>query len=81
MMFRNTASRGWPLRSYIASRNAGSMTTIIAIAAVLVLTERLSKKKSGTPRSAPPPKQTSCLFVRFIRTLLFTLLRSLGTLT
>ena len=57
------------------------MTTIITIAAALVLMERLSKKKSGTPRSAPPPKHKICLFVKLNSTLLFTLLRSLGTFT
>ncbi len=33
------------------------MTTIIAIAAALVPMTPLSKKKSGTPSSAPQPKQ------------------------
>ena len=81
MMFRSSTSSGWPLRSYMARRNAGSMTTIIAMAAALTLPCRLSKKKSGTPRSAPPPKQMSCRFVRLKSTLLFTFDRSLGTLT
>ena len=81
MMFRSTASSGCPLRSYMASRNAGSKTSIITIAAVLTPVTPLSKKKSGTPISAPPPKQMSCRFVRLKSTLLFTFDRSLGTLT
>ncbi len=81
MIFRSTASSGCPLRSYIASRNAGSMTTIIVIAAALVPMGLRSRKKSGTPISAPPPKHRSCRFVRLNSTLLFTLVRSLGMLT
>ncbi len=39
----------------------------------------LSKKKSGTPMSAPLPKQMSCRFVRLNMTFVFTAVRSLGT--
>ena len=81
MMFRSTTSSGCPLRSYTPSRNAGSITTIIVIAAVLVPMGFRSKKKSGTPISAPQPKHMSCRFVSLSSTLLFTLVRSLGTLT
>ena len=81
MIFRSTTSSGWPLRSYMARRNAGSITTIITIAAALTPMGRLSKKKSGTPMSAPQPKQMSCRFVRLNSTLLFTFVRSFGTLT
>ena len=73
MMFRSSTSSGWPLRSYMARRNAGSMTTIIIIAAVLTPVTPLSKKKSGTPISAPPPKQMSCRFVRLKKHLAFHL--------
>ena len=38
-----------------------------------------SKKKSGTPMSAPQPKQTSCLLVKLNATLVLTFVRSLGT--
>ena len=79
MIFFSTTSKGCPLRSYIPNRNAGSMTIIISIAAELVPMGFLSKKKSGTPMSAPPPRQRSCLFVRLRSTLLLTFVRSLGT--
>ena len=81
MIFRSTVSSGCPFRSYIANRNAGSMMTIIVIAAALVPMGLRSKKKSGTPMSAPPPKHKSCRFVRLNSTLLFTLVRSFGTVT
>ena len=50
-----TTSRGWPCRSYMASRKNGSMTIIMQNAAALLLAVRLSKKKSGTPMSAAAP--------------------------
>ena len=37
------------------------------------------RKKTGTPNSAAPPKQMSCLFVRLKNTLDLTLDKSLGT--
>jgi len=81
MIFRRMISSGWPFFSYIAMRNAGSITTIITIAAALTPMGFRSKKKSGAPMSAPQPKQMSCRFVRLNSTLLFTLVKSLGTLT
>ena len=54
-------SRGWPCFSYIASMKKGSMTSIMHMAATLLPAGPRSKKKSGTPMSAPQPKQTSCL--------------------
>ena len=57
----------------------GSMTKIMQSAAALVLICYLSRKNSGTPISAPPPKQISCRLVRFKKTLLFTAVRSFGT--
>ena len=57
------------------------MTIIIAIAATLAPVTLLSKKKIGRPINRPPPKQISCLFVRLKSTLVFTLVKSLGTLT
>ena len=57
----------------------GSMTKIMQSAAALVLICCLSRKNSGTPISAPPPKQISCRLVRFKKTLLFTAVRSFGT--
>ena len=56
------------------------MITIIPMTAVLTFTTVLSKKNDGTPMSAASPKQISCLFVRLNITLLFTFVRSLGTL-
>ena len=49
--------------------------------AVLELTESLSKKKSGTPTSTAEPKHTSCRLVNPNSTLLFTFVKSLGTVT
>ena len=57
----------------------GSMTSIIHMAATLFPTGPRSKKKSGTPMSAPLPKQISCLLVRLNATLVLTFVRSLGT--
>ncbi len=48
-------------------------------AAVLVPIYGFVRKKSGTPTSAPPPKQTSCRFVRLNRNLVFTPVKSFGT--
>ena len=78
-MLRMTTSSGWPFFSYMANSMAGIITTIITIAAGLVPMLPLSKKKSGTPMSAPPPKQTSCLLVKLNATLVLTFVRSLGT--
>ena len=72
-------SSGWPFFSYIASRKKGSMTSIMHIAAVLFPAGPRSKKKNGTPISAPPVKQTSCLLVKLNMTLVLTFVRSLGT--
>lgn len=78
-MFRMIFSSGCPFFSYIASRKNGSMTTTIQIAAALVPVCALSRKNSGTPTAAPAPKQISWRLVRFIITLVFTFVRSLGT--
>ena len=55
------------------------MTIIMHIAAVLLPIGPRSRKNSGTPMSAPPPKQISCRLVRLKATLVFTLVKSLGT--
>ena len=55
------------------------MTNIMHMTAVLVPTGPLSRKNSGTPMSAPQPKQTSCLLVRLNATLVLILVKSLGT--
>ena len=49
------------------------------IVAVLFPSGFLSKKKSGTPTSAPLPKQISCLLVRLNATLVLTRVKSFGT--
>ena len=61
----------------MANSIAGIITTIITMAAGLVPMLPLSKKKSGTPMSAPLPKQMSCRFVRLNNTLVLTLVKSL----
>jgi len=75
-----TTSKGCPSRSYMARKNSGSIRTIMH------MTDRLTfpvtffiRKKAGTPISAAPPKQMSCLFVRLKNTLDLTLDKSLGT--
>lgn len=55
------------------------MTTIIAIVLVLALAICFTKKNTGSPKRAASEKQISCLFVRLKKTLLLTLVRSLGT--
>ena len=48
-----TTSRGWPCRSYMASRKNGSMTIIMQNAAALLLAVRLSKSsRLGNGRSS-----------------------------
>ena len=79
MKCRAMTSSGWPSFSYMARKNSGSMITIIPIAARLKFPALLSRKKDGTPMSAPAPKQTSCRFVRPKNTLVFTRVRSRGT--
>ena len=63
----------------MANSIAGIITTIITMAAGLVPMLPLSKKKSGTPMSAPPPKHRICRFVKLNMTLVFTAFKSLGT--
>ena len=48
-------------------------------AAVLFPAEPRSRKNSGTPKSAPPVKQTNCRLVKLKATLVLTFVRSLGT--
>ncbi len=81
MIWPATTSKGCPCRSYMASRNRGSMTTIIANVAELEPTALRSKKKSGTPTSTAAPKHTNCRRVSPNSTLLFTFVRSFGTVT
>ena len=55
------------------------MAIIMHIAAALLPNGTRSRKNRGTPMSAPPPKQISCRLVRLNATLVFTLVKSLGT--
>ena len=55
------------------------MTSIIHMAAMLFPAGSRSKKKSGTPISAPPVKQISCRLVRLNMTFVLTFVKSLGT--
>ena len=48
MIWPAITSSGCPFFSYMASRNRGSMATIMQTVAVLELTVLRSKKKSGT---------------------------------
>ena len=79
MWFKMT-SNVCPFLSYIAIKKNGIMITIIPITAVFTVTTVFSKKNDGTPINAAIPKQISCLLVRLNITLLFTFVRSLGTL-
>ena len=80
-MFMNTLSAGSPSLSYMAAKNAGSISTIIAITAAVFPTAPFDRKYAGTPTAAAAPKHTSCLFVRLNSTFVLTLDRSFGTLT
>ena len=55
------------------------MTRIMQREAELLPRGFCRKKKSGTPISAPPPKQINCLLVRLNITFVFTFVRSFGT--
>ena len=55
------------------------MTKIMHREAVLLPRGFCSKKNSGTPISAPLPKQINCLLVRLNITLVFTFVKSFGT--
>lgn len=79
MTFFITTSRGCPCFSYIAKRKQGSITTIIANAAMLVPALSLSKKKSGSPIAKAAAKQMICRFVRLKATFVLIFDKSLGT--
>ena len=80
---------GWRLKLHATAwvyfaaslRHMALLKGVFAMAAGLVPMLPLSKKKSGTPMSAPLPKQMSCRFVRLNNTLVLTLVKSFGTLT
>ena len=76
-----TISRGCPFFSYMANKNMGSMASTMHKAAVVVPALSFVKKKSGKPIATAAPKQTSCRFVRLNITLLFTFVKSFGTVT
>lgn len=72
-------SNGCPSLSYMAKKNMGSMTAIMPSAARELFPVFRRRKYTGSPSAAAMEKQMSCLFVRLKSTLLFTLVRSLGT--
>lgn len=81
MMLPKMASRGCPCFSYMANMKNGSMaSTMIKVAAVWG-TLPLMRKNRGTPTTAAALKHTSCRLVRLSATLVFTFVRSLGTVT
>ena len=57
------------------------MRIIITMTAIVLPMMPLVRKYVGTPIAAAVPKQISCLFVRLKMTLLFTFVKSLGTVT
>ena len=62
-------SSGCPLRSNIANMKAGSIATIMIIAAALRGRTFFNRKNSGTPIRMPIPKQTTWRLVRLKRNL------------
>ena len=81
MMLPNTFSRGCPCFSYMANRKNGSIASTMIKVAALWGTLPLMRKNRGTPTTAAMLKHTSCRLVRFNATLVFTLVRSFGTVT
>lgn len=81
IIFRKMTSRGCPFFSYMANKNAGIIIKIMTMVAVLVPSGSLRKRKAGSPIRAPAPKQISCRLVRLNSTLVFTFVKSLGTVT
>ena len=81
IIFRKMTSRGCPFFSYMARRNAGIITRIMTMVAVLVPRGSLRKMKAGSPMRAPAPKHTSCRLVRLNSTLVLIFVKSLGTVT
>ena len=61
-----------------AERENGIMEKIMRNVAMLPGSTFFVKKKSGTPMSAPPEKQTTCRFVRFRISFCLTFVRSFG---
>ena len=57
------------------------MTKIMHSTAGVAPMLSFAKKKSGTPKSAAEPKQITCRFVSPNNILLFTFVRSFGTVT
>ncbi len=81
MMLPKMVSSGCPCFSYMANMKNGSMaSTMIKVAAVCG-TLPFMRKNRGTPTAAAMLKHTSCRLVRFSATLVFTFVRSLGTVT
>lgn len=62
----------------MASKKKGSITTIMQMVAALLFPKLRIRKNSGTPTSAPLPKQISCRLVRLNAILDLTAFKSLG---
>ena len=80
IIFRKMTSKGCPFFSYMARRNAGIITRIMTIVAVLVPSGSLRKMKAGSPMRAPAPKHTSCRLVRLNSTLVLIFVMCISVL-
>lgn len=81
MMFPKMVSSGCPCFSYMANMKNGSITSTMIKVAAVCGTLPFKRKNRGTPTTAAILKHTSCRLVRFNATLVFTFVRSLGTVT
>ena len=79
MTFLRIFSRGCPFFSYSANRKNGIITAIIRAMERLLGSFPLVRKYSGTPISAPLPKQMICRFVRPNASFVLICVRSFGT--
>jgi len=81
MMLPKMVSSGCPCFSYMANRKNGSMARTMRKVDAVCGTLPFMRKNRGTPTAAAMLKHTSCRLVRFSATLVFTFVRSLGTVT
>gem|GEM_PF-2712178 len=80
-ILRTTFSKGSPSFSYIAIRNAGSMSPIIRNSAALFPMTGLRNMYDGIPIIAAPPKHKSWRFVKLNASFVLSLDKSFGTFT
>ena len=81
MILRTTFSKGSPSFSYIAIRNAGSISAIIRNSAALFPITGLRNMYDGIPMTAAPPKHISWRFVKLNASFVLILDKSFGTFT